>query len=131
MMTVGRLCGLIAATRFRFADEAGLQAGLAELLANAGVPFVRELDLRPCGRIDFHLPAGAVTTAERGDLARIGIETKTQGSPSAVLEQMMGYARHDEVDALVIVTSRIRLGRVPAALNGKPVYSVPLWANGL
>lgn len=120
MLPLERVCALIASTRFAFTDESTLQDGLEQMLKLHGVEHVRERELGNLGKVDFYLTSH-----------RVALEAKTQGSPSAVLEQLMRYARHDDVDALVIVTSRTRLGRVPPTLNGKPVYSIPLWANGI
>lgn len=108
---------LLRSYRIPFGVEAATQDAIARLFDEHGVGYVREFDLGPThGRIDFYLPD-----------ERIGLEVKTQGSPSAVAEQLMRYATAPEVDRLVLVTGRVRLGQLPPILNGKPLDVVSLW----
>lgn len=103
---------------FHFNTEEELHEGLAALLTQLGLKFLREYALGKHGRIDFYLPA-----------PRLGLEVKVQGSPSAVVQQLHGYAQHKDIGALLLVTSRMRLGRLPAKMRGKPVAAVGLGAN--
>lgn len=113
---------LLSCHRFHFGNEKALQDGIERVLASAcsaTAEFVREFDLSPNGRIDFYNPA-----------ERVGLEVKVKGSPSAVIEQLLGYAGNPAIEALVLVTSKIKLAALPPTMNGKPLISVPLWANG-
>lgn len=108
---------LLSSYRLPFGVELDTQDAIARLFEQHAVPFVREYDLGPAhGRIDFYLPD-----------ARIGLEVKTQGSPSSVAEQLMRYATADAVARLILVTGRVRLGQLPSSLHGKPLTVVSLW----
>lgn len=108
---------LLRAYRIPFGVETATQDAIAELFDRHGVAYRREYDLGPAhGRIDFYL------TDER-----TGIEVKTQGSPSAVAEQLMRYATAEPIARLVLVTGRVRLGQLPSVLHGKPLDVVSLW----
>ncbi len=109
----------ILVVRFAIAVEDHLQDQLAEVLAALGP--AREHDLAPHGRVDFWFPD-----------ARLALEVKVQGSPSSVARQLVGYAQHPSVRALLLVTGRRRLGSlVPPLINGKPVDVVSLWSGQL
>lgn len=114
------LSNVMRSCRFNFSNEKELQAGIEELLTQEGINFAREHQLPPVGRIDFYLPDD-----------RIGIEVKVKGSPSDVLKQFHGYCGHADIDALLVVSSRTKLGNLPDVLNHKPVLGVSLWANGI
>lgn len=95
--------------RFRFTDEASLQAGLATALNGARIEAHREHDLGPGSRVDFWLPPA------------VGVEVKIAGSAAAVQSQLERYARHDAVAALLLVTSRWQGSRQPDLVAGKPL----------
>lgn len=101
--------------RYRFADEAQLQAGIADVLAQAGIPFEREHVAGPRDRFDFLIPDGIV------------IEAKTQGSLSQALSQVRRYAARPDVQAVVLVACRFWATVVPVTeLHGKPIRVVRL-----
>lgn len=109
----------IRGSRYNYTHEAELQLGLARVLETAAIPFDREADLGEHGRIDFLTEGG------------VGIEAKIHGSPSDVARQLVGYAESGRVAALILVTGRAALGRLPGALLGKPLIVVPLWEGFL
>lgn len=74
------LINLTIGHRFNYTDEAELQAGIATMLNDAGVSFIREVTLSRQDRIDFLI----------GD---IGIEVKVGGSLAAVTRQVDDIAR--------------------------------------
>lgn len=81
------------------------------LFVDAGLEFEHEHDLGEPGRIDFYFQR-----------LRLGIEVKTQGSPSSVLEQMIRYANSDRIDELVLISTRGQLVHaMPMRMNDKPV----------
>jgi hypothetical protein len=107
---------LLEQARFRFTDEAGLQAGIGALL-RAGLPsstdVVREHRLSGRDRVDF-MVGGSVA-----------VEVKIHGSDASVVRQLIRYAEHDAVRAIVLVTSVARHVTVmPDALMGKPLLVV-------
>ena len=115
---VDSVIGIIAGYRLPIADEAELQEGLAELL---GPDWIREHDLAPFGRVDFFHPD-----------AGVALEVKVQGAPAAVTRQLHGYAQHENVRELVLVTGRRRLGHlVGESLAGKPITVIDLWRGQL
>lgn len=112
---------LLRAQRYRFADERGLQDGIAVVLAGAGRPFVREARLGEAGVVDFLVGAAPA----------VGVEVKVQGGLAAVTRQLFGYAGRPEVDALVLVTPRAAHRRLPPTLAGKPVHVCHLLLGAL
>lgn len=112
---VGKLQSMI----FSFEDEDQLQARIQGVLADAGLPARREIQLSGgAGRID--LLTGT-----------IGIEVKVAGGASAVIRQLMRYAASPEISALILVTTKASHAHVPPILKGKPVVVVGLWKAGL
>lgn len=114
----GAVAAALNGCRFAYSSEKDLQEGVAQALLEAGLLFERERSLGKYGVVDFL--AG-----------RTAVEIKTQGSPSEVARQLIRYCECPDVDALVLVTGRVRLGRLPAELAGKPVVVVALWKGML
>lgn len=101
---------ILRSHRFRYQDEADLQRGIAEALAEYGPE--REVRLSADDRIDFVL-------------WRVGIEVKIKGGISPLTRQLLRYAQSPDVDALVLVTSRRQYAlQLPRVLNGKPLHVV-------
>jgi len=116
-MNSSEIAMLIGGYRYTFPDEQGLQDGIERVLTGAGVTFQREAQLSVDDRIDFLIQCG------------IGLEVKVQGRPADVTRQLHRYAQHDSITALVLVTSRMQLARVPKELNGKRVDVVRLMGS--
>lgn len=117
-LTGAEVAARLRLVRFRWANEAELQESLALALVAMGAQgVVPEAPLDPHGRIDFFLPGG------------VGIEVKVDGSPSAVTRQLMGYARHEAITELVLVTTRSSHRSVPLTVNHKQVHAVELWRH--
>jgi hypothetical protein len=110
-MNAGEIVALLEAHRFRAPSEADLQRGIAKVLEGAGVTFAREVRLNARDRIDFLL----------GD---VGVECKVDGSLPDLIRQIDRYALHERIGALVVVTFRLRLARLPRELHGRPVHVV-------
>lgn len=110
---------LIASKTFRYSSEAELQEGLRRVLAAAEIPFERELRLSPKDRLDFFVRES------------VAIETKISRSLSSLTRQVNRYTRDDRVQAVLVVSTRLRLQNLPEQLNGKPVRVCTLLASML
>ena len=116
MTTIAELVHLLTSHRFRWSHEEELQVGIAQVLTAAGIEHQREAVLAGAGRIDFLLPDG------------IGLEVKVDGAPAEVARQVLAYARHPEITALIVVTARAGTARLlPASSHGKAIHVVSLW----
>jgi hypothetical protein len=82
------------------------------MLEREGIQFNREYPLTAKDRVDFLVEPG------------VGLEVKTQGSPTEVSAQLLRYAKW--VNSLILVTDRIQLIRQPKEIGGKPLTVVPL-----
>jgi hypothetical protein len=92
-------------------DEYALQAAAAARLQTTGAPVEREVVLSATDRPD--LLVGGVC-----------VEVKVAGAASQVLAQLKRYARHPQVESLVLLTRRAQHRKLPAALDGKPLTVV-------
>lgn len=107
-MSPAELAELIAGFRYSWRDEADLQAGIACVLADAGLTVERELLVAPRCRVDLHVD-------------RVGIEVKVKGNAESVLRQLQRYAESDALDAFVLATTRAAHLALPATVGGKPI----------
>lgn len=103
-ITILEIRNALRAKRFAHANEAELESGVEEVLAEMGLPVRRQVRLGPRERIDV------TTELPRGDRAaiRVGIEIKIKGPADAARRQLVRYAGHEEVDALLLVTTMYR-----------------------
>lgn len=108
------LAVMLADYRIRFGVERDMQDDVEEILTVLRHDFTREHRLKP-GPIDFLV-------------GRIGIECKIAGSKAEVLRQCRGYLGCEELDGLLLVTSRAVHTSAPAELGGKPLRV--LWVAG-
>lgn len=103
---------------FTFNSEAELQRGLKDALRAESVEFVREARIGPCDRIDFLTADG------------LGIEVKVKGGAYEVAAQLARYLKHDELQGLLVVTTKRAHDALPRELCGKPVR-VHVLARGI
>lgn len=115
-LTLDKIVGAIRSHRFSYANEDELQEGLATVIANAGLEPVREVRLNGRDRIDILVE-------------RVGIEVKVAGGVTHPWDQLKRYAECEEIDALVLVTSRWYT--LPDEVGGKPLATVSLAGAGL
>lgn len=108
---------LIRAGRYRLGNEGLLQADIEALFRREGIPFHREHILGPADRVDFLVDG------------RIAVELKITCPKRKIFRQLERYAMHECVEELVLA-SVSALG-MPASLNDKPIYVVPLGLTGL
>lgn len=78
---------------YRFKDEKQLHDGIADVLSRAGIAFKREY-VAGSDRFDFLCNTGTV------------IEAKIKGSLSEVLRQAERYCQNNEVESVLIVTTK-------------------------
>jgi hypothetical protein len=101
---------VLTSHRFRYAGERDLQAGIEQAFRAAGLDVVREATLGDAGTIDFVL-------------GKLGIEIKVRGSRADVTRQVHRYLQHDDLSALLLVTTRAELARLPPVMSGKRVFT--------
>ena len=97
--------------RLRYTTESQLQGAVAALLADEGFHAQGQARLGPADRLDFLVDG-------------IAVELKVNGTADALERQVTRYMAHDEVTAVVVVTSRARHRGLPPLINGKPVLVV-------
>lgn len=105
-------------TRYRYGGsrEGELQRELADVLAAEGVEATREVELGPRNRIDFL--AG-----------RVGVEVKVDGTLPEALRQVSRYLQRDEIDCVLLVSTRPWAAEMPGEVHdlyGKRVRVVRL-----
>lgn len=99
--------------RFRYLDEAGLHAGIKEVLTSLRIPFEHEFIASAQDRFDFLLDGSVV------------IEAKVAGTLPDVLLQAKRYCAHERVKGVAVIgTSRWSV-RVPLAMfDGKRIVFI-------
>lgn len=110
------IVSVLRAYRFRWADEADLQAGVHGALTASGYNPEREVRLSARDRIDVLV-------------GTIGIEVKVARPGSVapaerVTTQLQRYAAHEQITELILVTTTVRHKRVPDQVGGVPVHVV-------
>lgn len=104
-----QIISALATSRFTYMTERDLQDGIARALEAACLIFERERPLSPEDIPDFTCGVTAV-------------EVKIKGSLADVTRQLHRYAQHEEVEEILLVTTRAAHTRTPRLLNGKPVH---------
>jgi hypothetical protein len=113
-MDAAALVTLLRRHRFLFASESELQAGIADVLRAAGIPFGREVKIGERDRIDFLVGS-------------VGVEVKINGSPENLIRQLHRYAQSPAISELLVVSSRCKLtGGLPETLSEKPIVALSL-----
>lgn len=98
---------LLSSVRLQLRRESALQQQIESVFIGAGLPFEREVRLSASDRIDFMV----------GD---VGVEVKVGGSRRAIYEQLVRYAKHESIQALILATGVATV--LPREIEGKPVY---------
>jgi len=111
-----RIDRLLSSWRIRYGTELHMQDDVEHVLRQAGIANTREAPLGQ-GRIDFLTSDG------------VGIECKIDGGPTAVLAQLLRYASFEQVNGLVLVSSRPGHRFRVSELAGKPLRIVWAAAN--
>ena len=103
-----RLVRLIEEAHLQATSELVLQDGLEHLFSTHGIKHVREHSLSRQDRVDFMI-------------GNIACEVKIGGGVNPLQRQLGRYAEHEEVEAILLVTTLPRLAKVPCELDGKRV----------
>lgn len=111
-----RIARLLPKFRYRFSRETELHEGLSRVLTDAGIDHVREFVAGPADRFDLLC-------------GRVVIEAKVKGSAAQALQQVGRYCACDDVDAVVLVSSKSWAIEPQLTINGKPVYAVKIGAG--
>lgn len=105
------LARLLSGYRYSYSHESDLQRQIEEVLAVAGVPARREVEIGNGNRIDFLV-------------ARTGIEVKVDGTLPQALRQADRYLLREELDGVIIASTKSWAPPLPGevhVLRGKPV----------
>lgn len=118
-MSAQEICDVLRELAPTFVTEADLQRELQNALSAAGVASVREVVLSAdAGRID--ILSGS-----------IGVEVKVKGTLQDVSRQLSRYAACQEIEELVLVTTRPSHLAVSETMHGKPVHVVHISGGSL
>lgn len=101
----------IAGHGFVTSTEAELGEHVAYCLEAAAVKYEREVILDARNRLDF-LVGG------------VAVELKIKGGVASLLRQLDRYAQFEQVQAILVVTTRRQLCGLPSRLRGKPVRAL-------
>lgn len=110
---VDELAELLLRHKFRWTTETDLHEGIAEVLQNCGVSYEHEKRLSKTVRADFWC-------------SPVAIEIKVAGGLSDVTRQLMDYASLDQVEAVILVTTKLRHRNMPPTMRSKCVRVVYL-----
>jgi hypothetical protein len=103
----------LAGVRFNYSDEAELQAGLAQALSDAKVPFEREVVIGNGERVDFLVEG-------------VAVEAKIKGAPSKIFRQLYRYAKCADIRGLVVVHADPRFYLAPDTFRDVAGRALPL-----
>lgn len=115
-----RIIDRFAMLRIRFKDENDLQIAVGRILDELGIIFEREKRLGDAGIIDFYCTD-----------SMIGIECKTDGGPSMVIQQLTRYSYTPLIDSLILITSRFSHRRLGFKFGGKPLDVIHVGGMGI
>ena len=115
--SIADIAKILSEYRMSVGTEEALQNSIDQILTLHNIHHLREYRLGR-GPVDFFLPSGA-----------IAIEAKINGSPSAVVKQVLDYMDDDRIQGMILVTRRKGLDVIPSEVLGKPVIGV--WVGGL
>lgn len=106
---LGQLKTVLCRFAYRFTSEKVLHDGVAEVLEFNDITFQREV-IRGSDRFDFFCRFGIV------------LEVKTAGSFAEACRQARRYLIHDDIQAVVVLSSRSWCAEGKVPLNGKWVH---------
>ncbi len=113
---VSTIAAALVGRSFQWVTEADFQERIGWALDAWDISFEREKRLSAADRVDFWCPP-------------VAVEVKVAGALSDVTRQLVRYADLDIVEAVVLVTTKMRHRNMPSTMRGKPlrvVYIGPL-----
>ena len=119
-LSVDDVASYLAGWSLRFGTEELLQEDVAAALAASAWRCEREFVLTKSSRVDFYLP----------DL-QIGIECKVGSSMAQVTRQIVRYANHDSIAALILISRKCSHSLTTETVCGKPFRFVWVGDNQL
>jgi hypothetical protein len=105
--TLDRLMSVLGSNGYRFSCEDELQQAIASVLTDCSIHFDREHQME-MDRLDFRV-------------GNVAVEIKVAGSVTEVIRQLHRYSQSQEIEALLLVTSKSRHRTIPREMNGKRV----------
>lgn len=114
MITVGEIRDMLDGYTFRSNTETELHDGVCDVLDAHGITYRREHRLSAADRVDVLVDGGIAVEVKAG-------RTSTRTDVAAQLQR---YAGHDDVAALLLVTTRPSHTILPLRLGGKPLQFV-------
>jgi hypothetical protein len=117
-VALNELIRIIENMKIMVSEESDLQDALNDLFKVLDLKFAREKTIAPGLRPDFMLSGG------------VAVEVKIQDGLSELTRQVHKYLCESSVSAILIVSNKTRLMRLPKEMRGKPVY-VALAGGGL
>lgn len=103
---VRAVTNLIEVSKLSLTDEKQTQVHIAKVLDAGGVAFEREVRLSDRDIVDFMVDGS------------VAVEVKIKGQRKAIYRQLERYAAHNQVKAVVLVTSVAMT--LPPEIGGKP-----------
>lgn len=100
--------------------EKKAQGQLESALTESGYSFVREKRLSDSDIVDFYVTI---------DGCNVALELKAKAQRMRIYRQLERYAKHDSVDAVVLLTATAML--LPASIEGKPAFVSSMGAGWL
>jgi hypothetical protein len=109
------LLSILRTIRCATDSESELSSLVFARLVNASLVFRAEVWLNDSDRIDYLV-------------GRVGVELKVKGAVNSVARQLQRYAQSDQIDELILVTTKRLHSKVPLMLSGKMVHVITVGA---
>lgn len=104
---LGAITAVLSTSRYFYTNEVDLHRHIDKTLTRVGIPFEGEVRLSPRDRIDYMV-------------GPLGVEVKVAGKTEPLRRQLARYAEHDQVEALLVVTTQRRHRiELPTHIGGK------------
>lgn len=104
---INKILSTLSNYEFYYENEKDLQNTIEEILLDNQIKIKREYNLFPHGEVDFFHE-------------KIAYEVKIKGNKKSIYRQCRDYCNHDDVDALVLITS-VSMS-LPEYINEKPCF---------
>lgn len=112
-MTIKKLLETLSSYRYRVNSEYMMHNAVAQVLKENHIHYEREYPLTSSSRVEFFLPEDGVV-----------IECKIEGGFSPVLRQVQRYAMVEEVNEIILLTTRSTHRGIPSEISGVMVHVI-------